>query len=86
VHLLVSEPERRDLSVVLKVLKQAVARRVLAGLRRRNPRQGELFADASIPPPAQTSKTGSSGAPSCYLGHPPFHIPIPSWLGNLLNN
>jgi putative transposase len=49
VHLLVSEPERRDLSVVLKVLKQAVARRVLAGLRRRNPRQGELFADASIP-------------------------------------
>jgi len=49
VHLLVSEPERRDLSVVLKALKQAVARRVLASLRRRNSRQGELFPGALVP-------------------------------------
>ncbi len=49
VHLLVSEPERRDLSGVLKVLKQAVARRVLAKLRRRGSPQGELFPGASIP-------------------------------------
>ena len=48
VHLLVSEPERRDLSVVIKSLKQAVARRVLAGMRRRSRLQGELFPD--IPP------------------------------------
>jgi putative transposase len=49
VHVLVSEPERRDLSVVLKGLKQAVARRVMADLRRRNQRQGELFAGVSLP-------------------------------------
>ncbi len=50
VHLLVSEPEWRNLSVVLKALKQAVARRVLAGWRRRrHERQGELFPDASVP-------------------------------------
>jgi len=47
VHLLLSEPERRDLSVAIKALKQAVARRVLAALRRRNPRQGELFSAGS---------------------------------------
>jgi putative transposase len=35
VHLLVSEPERRNLSVALKALKQAVARRVLRSWRRR---------------------------------------------------
>src|SRR3954466_5922573 len=29
IHMLVSEPERRDLSVVVKALKQAVSRRVL---------------------------------------------------------
>ncbi len=45
VHLLVSEPERRDLSVVLKALKQAVARRVLAGMPRRSQLQGALFPD-----------------------------------------
>ncbi len=49
VHLLVGEPERRDLSVVLKALKQAVARRVLASLRRRHQHQGELFPGASVP-------------------------------------
>ncbi len=35
VHLLVSEPERRDLSVVLKTVKQAVARRARADMRER---------------------------------------------------
>jgi putative transposase len=50
VHRLVSEPERRDLSVVIKALKQAVARRGLAALRcRQNARQGELFSDVSVP-------------------------------------
>jgi putative transposase len=49
VHLLVSEPERRDLSVALKALKQAVARRVLSAMRRRSgSRQGELFPGASV--------------------------------------
>jgi REP-associated tyrosine transposase len=33
VHLLLSEPERGDPSVVMKVLKQSVARRLLARLR-----------------------------------------------------
>jgi putative transposase len=33
-HLLVSEPERADLSQVMQVLKQRVARRALSGLRR----------------------------------------------------
>ncbi len=49
VHLLVSEPERRDLSVAMKALKQAVARRVLAALRQRASRQGELFPEAEVP-------------------------------------
>jgi putative transposase len=50
VHLLLSEPERRNLSVVLKVLKQAVARRVLSRLRRRRgTRQGELFPNVGVP-------------------------------------
>ncbi len=49
VHLLVSEPERRDLSVAVKAWKQAVARRVLAALRKRPSSQGELFPEASIP-------------------------------------
>jgi REP element-mobilizing transposase RayT len=46
----VSEPERRDLSVVLKALKQAVARRILSAMRRRSgSRQGELFPGAPVP-------------------------------------
>jgi putative transposase len=50
VHLLVSEPERRDLSVVLKALMQAAARRVLSARRRRcGSRQRELFPGASVP-------------------------------------
>ena len=60
VHLLVGEPEQRDLSVALKALKQSVARRALAQLRRRNRAQA-----------AQTSNPGSSGAPPSYPGHPP---------------
>src|SRR5581483_6159142 len=50
VHLLVSEPERRNLWVVLKPLKQAVARRVLSALRpRSNSQQSELFPRFSVP-------------------------------------
>lgn len=49
VHLLVSEPERRNLSVVLKALKQSVSRRVLAGLRQRRSGEGELFPGAALP-------------------------------------
>jgi putative transposase len=48
VHLLVSEPERRNLSVALKALKQAVARRVLRSWRRRT-EFGRLF-EADLPP------------------------------------
>jgi putative transposase len=50
VHLLVSEPERRNLSVVLKALKQTVARRVLTTLRRSNRSgQGKLFPNCFVP-------------------------------------
>ena len=42
VHLLVDEPRRQDLSVAMKALKQAVARRVL-GRDRRSEGQPELF-------------------------------------------
>jgi putative transposase len=47
VHLLVSEPERENLSTVIKALKQSVARRVKRQWRRRSAQQG-LFSD-SIP-------------------------------------
>jgi len=44
VHLLLSEPERGHPSLVMQVLKQGVARRLLCRLRReRDPRQGELW-------------------------------------------
>ena len=44
VHLLVSEPDQRTLSVVMQALKLAFARRVLAEQRRRrNPQQASLF-------------------------------------------
>ena len=47
VHLLFSEPERRDPSVVMQALKQGFARRLLRKLRSRsNPRQGSLFSTA----------------------------------------
>ncbi len=49
VHLLLSEPERKNLSVVMKALKQAVARRVLGAMRRKNSRQGELFPQTPVP-------------------------------------
>jgi len=45
VHLLVSEPLERDLSIVLKALKQGVARRVVRTWRRRQQLQRELFTD-----------------------------------------
>jgi REP-associated tyrosine transposase len=51
VHLLVGEPDRHNLSVAIKALKQAVARRILAD------------AQTSKPADAQTSKPGLSGAP-----------------------
>ena len=41
VHLLISEAERANPSVVIQVLKQGVARRLLG--RRRNPAQSELW-------------------------------------------
>jgi putative transposase len=43
-HLLLSEPERGDLSLVMQALKQGFARRLLCQLRRRcDPRQGRLW-------------------------------------------
>ncbi len=42
VHLLVSEPGQKDLSVAIKALKQGVARRALRPMRRATA-QGELF-------------------------------------------
>jgi len=58
VHLLVSEPERRNLSVVLKALKQAVARRALGELRQEC--QGRQGCPRQIGVP-QTSRVCSSG-------------------------
>ena len=46
VHLLLSEPQRQNLSVAIKALKQSMARRILG--RRAPAGQGELF---SFPPP-----------------------------------
>ena len=48
VHLLVTEPQRRNLSVAIKALKQSVSRRVLRRARRSSKLQGELFA-AEVP-------------------------------------
>jgi putative transposase len=42
VHLLVSEPRKRNLSVALKALKQAVARRLLGSARRRKQDASQL--------------------------------------------
>jgi putative transposase len=45
VHLLVSEPDRKNLSEVMHALKLSFARRVIEGQRRKqNPRQAPLFA------------------------------------------
>ena len=47
VHLLLSEPERANPSVVMQALKQGFARRLLRRLRRRSDsRQGSLWGDA----------------------------------------
>jgi putative transposase len=43
VHLLVSEPQKRNPSAVIQTLKLGFARRVLARLRRRHLRQTALF-------------------------------------------
>lgn len=42
-HLLVSEPQERTLSTAMQALKLGFARRLLAGQRRRNRAQAELF-------------------------------------------
>ena len=47
-HLLISEPERANPSVVIQALKLGVARRILAAQKRkRSEKQGSLWADAS---------------------------------------
>lgn len=47
VHLLISEPQRDNPSVVMQVLKQEFAKKVMRGLRRHSdPRQSLLWADA----------------------------------------
>ena len=43
IHLLISEPQKKDPSVVMQALKLGFARRVLAQERRRNPSQASLF-------------------------------------------
>jgi putative transposase len=47
IHLLISEPQEKDPSIVMQALKLGFARRVLAEAKRgRNPAQNALFADA----------------------------------------
>ncbi len=46
VHLLLSEPERGNPSVVMQALKQGFARRLLRQMRSRDPRQGDLWSPA----------------------------------------
>ena len=46
IHLLISEPEKDNPSVVMQVLKQTVARRLLRRTRKRNAAQGELWKEA----------------------------------------
>jgi putative transposase len=47
VHVLFSEPERGNLSIVMQILKQGFARKLLRKLRSRSdPRQGNLFSAA----------------------------------------
>jgi putative transposase len=48
VHLLLSEPERKNLSVALKALKQSVSRRMLGSSRNRVG-QGSLFGVEALP-------------------------------------
>jgi len=49
VHLLVSEPLQQNLSVAIKALKQAMARRVLGSSQPRNQQQTQLFPTESVP-------------------------------------
>ena len=49
IHLLVSEPEIGNPSTVMQVLKQRTARALLPKRRRKDPRQGSLFAEGSQP-------------------------------------
>jgi putative transposase len=49
VHLLVTEPQQQNLSVAIKALKQAMARRVLGSSQRRDQQQSELFPTESTP-------------------------------------
>lgn len=49
IHLLITEPEIGNPSKVMQVLKQRTARALLPRRKRKNPRQGSLFADASQP-------------------------------------
>jgi putative transposase len=46
VHLLISEPQKKNASTVIQALKLGFARRILAQRRRRNLGQGTLFDDA----------------------------------------
>jgi putative transposase len=47
VHLLISEPERRNPSVVMQVVKQEFAKKVMRRIRARSdPRQSQLWGDA----------------------------------------
>lgn len=48
VHLLVGEPEKANPSVVMQVLKQRVARRLLRTRRRRNRDQMELWGNSQV--------------------------------------
>ena len=49
VHLLLSEPERRNLSAVMKALKQSVSRRVLRRAREQRAQLGLFAAQAVLP-------------------------------------
>ena len=49
VHLLISEPKRDNPSIVMQVLKQTVARRLLQKKRNRNSNQRELWSYAEVP-------------------------------------
>jgi putative transposase len=49
VHLLISEPQHGDPSLVMQVLKQRVARRLLRHSRKRSPEQSELFPSTDAP-------------------------------------
>jgi putative transposase len=47
IHLLLTEPEVGSASTVMQVLQQRTARALLAKRKRRDPRQGNLFVDAT---------------------------------------